>query len=305
MSVVDDLKDQITRKRITFDKPELKDQLLGPDVTAELQDLVHHLSTLEKLRISSIVRQEGHHGAGRAFDVGNEEVARTLLPQVATAAEVARWKIDEIIFDARKADAGNDRNKWNFDAGAKHAYDAATLDAHGDHIHFAVRASPKARRAEKAVRALRPQGFAPATWTGHAAARTASLQLLDFRTYPDNHLMPAAFTIAGIGFESIDGTSQPMVNAAANDLGLQFAASGLRVVLRRPVDSVLVSAGGFAGPITLTALDSAGAVLHQQEVKPGNVLVRLLLNAPATRTLEFTGGGGEGLLVELVLPDCG
>jgi len=302
MSIVDDLKGQISKNRIIFDKAELKDQLLGEDVTEELQALVHHLSTLEKLRLSSIIREEGHHGSGRAFDIGNEEIARTILPKVASVAEVTRWKIDEIIFDASKADSSYDRNKWNFDIGVKHNFDDATLNAHSDHIHFSLKAPANPTKTRALVRALRPLGHA-STATAAPPTRAGGLMLLDFRTYPDNYVMPADFAIAGVGFESISGNGRLMVNNTANDRGLQFDASGLRVVLCRPVNGLLLNAGGFAGAITVTALDSSGAVIHQQVIKPANVLIRILLNAPNMRTLEFTGGGGEGILVEIVLPD--
>lgn len=302
MTPLSDLNDQIGNGRITFDRPELQDELLGADVTAELQALVLHLSTLENIRISSIIRGEGHHGSGRAFDVGNEEIAKTILPTVATDSEVARWKIDEIIFDAKKADTGYDRNKWNYDAGSKHTYDAATLKAHGDHIHFALKAPARLQTATGLVLALRPQGTQVAA-AASMPPTVSGLMLLDFRTYPDDHFMPTTFTIAGVGFESMGAAGRLMVNDTSNDRGLQFSAAGLRVVLRRPVNGILLTAGGFAGAITLTARDSSGAVVDQQAVKPTNAFVRVLLNAPATRTLEFTGGNGEGMLVELVIPD--
>jgi hypothetical protein len=146
MSVLNDLKKQISDKRITFDPPpekatRLQDELLGADkdkkVTERLQSLVLAVSKLEKIRISSIVRNEGHHGTGRAFDVGNEDIAGSLLPSIATSAKVKELGIDEIIFDAGGANL-TERNKWNFDAGKKHSYDDATLKKHADHIHFAV-----------------------------------------------------------------------------------------------------------------------------------------------------------------------
>ncbi|MEK6284405.1 MAG: hypothetical protein AABO57_01535 [Acidobacteriota bacterium] len=145
MSVVDELKSQITEGRIIFDPPpnKLKKQLLGENdgtkASALLQKLVLEVSKLQKIRISSIVRTEGHHGEGRAFDVGNEEIAAMLLPAIATDAEVLELKIDEIIFDATVAGQG-DRNHWNYDVGQKHNYNSATLDQHKNHIHFAVKA---------------------------------------------------------------------------------------------------------------------------------------------------------------------
>lgn len=147
MSVVDDLKQQIKDRRITFDPPpatatRLQEELLGTNagdkkVTERLQSLVLAVSKLEKIQISSIIRNEGHHGTGRAFDVGNEAVAASLLPSIATSEQVKKLGIDEIIFDAGGATLA-ERNRWNFDAGKKHSYDDKTLRAHAGHVHFAV-----------------------------------------------------------------------------------------------------------------------------------------------------------------------
>ena len=148
MSVVDELRTQITAGRIIFDPPpstsaKLKQQLLGENDgtrTSELlQKLVLEVSKLQKIRISSIVRTEGHHGSGRAFDVGNEGIAAMLLPAIASDAKVHELEIDEIIFDATVA-GQSDRNHWNYDVGQKHNYNSATLDQHKNHIHFAVKA---------------------------------------------------------------------------------------------------------------------------------------------------------------------
>ena len=151
MSVVDDLREQISAGRIIFDPPaatsrRLERELLGTNpgavkVTESLQRLVLEVSRLSRIRISDILRPgtSSHHARGRAFDVGNEEIGGTLLPLIATDARVAALDIDEIIFDARIAGEA-DRNKWNYDQGRRHNYSPSTLARHGNHIHFAVRA---------------------------------------------------------------------------------------------------------------------------------------------------------------------
>ena len=110
-------------------------------MTRKLQALVLTLSELapSQIRISSLIRAgtESHHGSGRAVDIGNEEIAPALLPGLATDAKVAALGIDELIFDAALAGHA-DRNKWNYDQGRKHSFNTATLNAHGNHIHFAV-----------------------------------------------------------------------------------------------------------------------------------------------------------------------
>lgn len=146
MRIVDELKAQITAGRIKFDPPaataaRLKRELLGESsgtkVTERLQKLVLEASKVVAIQISSIVREGGLHGEGRAFDVGNETVAADLLPTLATKEKVRELGIDEIIFDAAVA-GESDRNKWNYDQGKKWSFSEAELNAHRNHIHFAV-----------------------------------------------------------------------------------------------------------------------------------------------------------------------
>jgi len=150
MSVVDELKEQIDAGRIIFDSAapgqgaRLRRELLGRNagtkVTPMLQALALHVSHVRRIRISSIIRSgsSSRHVVGRAFDVGNEEIAGELLPEIATDDRVEEFGIDEIIFDARAAGEAN-RNRWNYDNGHRHSYDPATLTAHRNHIHFAVK----------------------------------------------------------------------------------------------------------------------------------------------------------------------
>ena len=158
----DKLKTKIDEGKIIFDGPSdvsasLKSELLrendGQKITVNLQELVLHLSEIvgTKIRVSSLVRNNvnfktalqkhfslfaGHPG-GEAVDIGNEEIAKEILSQVANDDEVSRLKIDEIIFDAKIA-GESERNLWNYDQGTKHEYNSDTLDDHKDHIHFKV-----------------------------------------------------------------------------------------------------------------------------------------------------------------------
>lgn len=135
------LEKHIANGKIIFDKSSLNDELLGRNqgqkVTETLQILVLHLADTvgTHIRVSSLVRTNGHHAAGRAVDIGNEEIAGEILPEVTPL--VGSLSIDELIFDAA-VEGKPDRNEWNFDEGKKHSFDTATLDAHKDHIHFSV-----------------------------------------------------------------------------------------------------------------------------------------------------------------------
>lgn len=148
MSVVDELRSQIATGRIIFDSPparaaRLESELLGENagtrVTTRLQQLVLELSRLARIRVSDLIRSAGdsHHVLGRAVDIGNQEIAGALLPQVATDARVQELGIDEIIFDASVA-GQSDRNVWNYNAGKRHQFSNSTLNEHRTHIHFSV-----------------------------------------------------------------------------------------------------------------------------------------------------------------------
>lgn len=91
-----------------------------------------------------------------------------------------------------------------------------------------------------------------------------------------------------------------MIHDEAGDRGLQF--SDLRVELLQPVDSILLEVGGFAGEVTLSVLDSYGALIQRLVVSPKNQLLRLSLTALNAKTLDFSDGNGEGLLVEMIVP---
>ena len=146
-SLVERLRAQIKAGKIIFDNPSLQSQLLrlnvGTKVTPKLQALVLKLCDLTPvIRISSLVRSGGgsFHALGQAVDIGNQEIAGALLPQIATPQQVAALGIDELIFDARLINRDNDANKFNFNEGARFSFNAATINGHGNHIHFAVTA---------------------------------------------------------------------------------------------------------------------------------------------------------------------
>jgi hypothetical protein len=144
-TVVAKLRTLIDSGKIIFDKASLKDELLGINngvkVTSKLQALVVKISELadpQTIRISSLVRDGtgSFHAVGRAVDIGNQEIAPMLLPKIATDDEVRNLGIDELIFNAGFPNP----QRFNYDQGVRHDFDQATLNQHGNHIHFAVTA---------------------------------------------------------------------------------------------------------------------------------------------------------------------
>ena len=141
--IVQKLRALIDSGAIIFDKASLKDELLGLNagvkVTPKLQAFVVKLSGLaapRKIRISSLIRPGtgSHHTEGRAVDIGNQEIATALLPKIATDEQVRNLGIDELIFNAGFPSP----QRFNYDQGVRHEFDQTTLNAHGNHIHFAV-----------------------------------------------------------------------------------------------------------------------------------------------------------------------
>lgn len=135
------LQAHIDNGKIIFDRDTLRAELLrensGTKIAPNLQKLILHLADTvpSHIRISSLIRSGGKHGAGKAVDIGNEEVARDLLADIGLFISVL--DIDEVIFDASVA-GEMDRNEWNYDQGRKHDFATTTLDEHKDHVHFAV-----------------------------------------------------------------------------------------------------------------------------------------------------------------------
>lgn len=142
------LREHIANGKIRFQPPKdkLRGMLLGTgndgSATPRLRRLVLHLASVVDtfIEISSIVRPGGgsFHKTGQAVDIGNEEVAGKLLPKVAIQSVVDQFEIDEIIFDSRKI--GAKTNRFNFNEGRPFVFDDATINEHGNHIHFAVKA---------------------------------------------------------------------------------------------------------------------------------------------------------------------
>lgn len=129
-----------------------------------------------------------------------------------------------------------------------------------------------------------------------------NLIVVDFRLFPDNHVLPVSFSLAGQRFESIDSTANPFVNDKAGDRGLQFFNQGLRIKLSHPVNGLLLSAGGFASPVNVTAFDASGTAVWNQSLLPPNQFIRVDIKAQGIVALELVDGGGEGILLELVVP---
>ncbi|MBU0606622.1 MAG: hypothetical protein KKI08_01995 [Armatimonadetes bacterium] len=123
---------------------------------------------------------------------------------------------------------------------------------------------------------------------------------LEFSLFPDNTLMPAGFSLGGFRLDAVDTAEPLVVNETGNAKGLQFGPSGVKVGLPAAGHQIRVTAGGFAGPVTVTAWDVSDNVIKTEQLLPTNAYVVWNLHARDISRVELTGGGNEGILLEIV-----
>lgn len=75
-----------------------------------------------------------NHYYGKAFDIGNESIAKVFMPWATRNAKML--KINELIFD--NSLIGESRNKYNLRRGEPHSYNGSTLNQHRNHIHISA-----------------------------------------------------------------------------------------------------------------------------------------------------------------------
>lgn len=75
-----------------------------------------------------------NHWYGKAFDIGNEEVASTLMPWA--FQNRVTLQLDELIFN--NSSFGAATNAYNVDDGQPHNYGTGTINQHTNHIHVST-----------------------------------------------------------------------------------------------------------------------------------------------------------------------
>ena len=126
---------------------------------------------------------------------------------------------------------------------------------------------------------------------------------IDFSLFADNTVLGPNFALAGFQFTQAAGGPNMFVNVTAGEQGLQFPSAGMKIKLASPATSVTMRAGTFAGPFNVIASDSSGTQVASRAVNFGNAYgnVTLATTGNPITTLAFTGGGNEGILVQLCI----
>jgi hypothetical protein len=118
-----------------------------------------------------------------------------------------------------------------------------------------------------------------------------------FQRVPDNADLPNPLTLSGFTFQKVVATDQWLANQDGNEIGLQFAPSGIVVELPVPVqkiESIDLRLGVFNAPVHIVATDRLGA--SKAFDFPHSDWAEHQLDGDRIVFLRLTGGGGEGAL---------
>lgn len=125
---------------------------------------------------------------------------------------------------------------------------------------------------------------------------------IDFLGFPDDATFGPAFVLEGVRFTML-GTRDLSVNDVASGVhGLVFDEGGIQTDLPGPSSVITLTAGAwYPEPLEITALDSTGTSIDQAMVTADNSLHTHSLAGADITSIVITGGGGEGVLVDLCI----
>ena len=136
----------------------------------------------------------------------------------------------------------------------------------------------------------------------HAATVQKNSELrvcAQFGLYPDNHKMPKSFDSGGMTFRSVNATFSSFINVSGANQGLQFHDDGLTILFSSPPVRIALAIGAYATDVQLTAENMSGTLVSSQSIAGNNTVHSLSLVDASVAKLSLTGGGNEGLLVEI------
>jgi len=124
-----------------------------------------------------------------------------------------------------------------------------------------------------------------------------------FSGYPDNTKFGNPFSLNSYKFTGLGG--EPFVNVSGSVVGLQFIDAGLEIDLSGPISTATLDVASFTStPLTLSALDSSGAVVTSASVPGDNTVHAITLSGNNIVKVTIIGGGDEGVLVSICSEDA-
>jgi hypothetical protein len=121
----------------------------------------------------------------------------------------------------------------------------------------------------------------------------------DFSVFEDNQEMGADFVLSDMQFSALGSELVPFINDSGDGPGLQFDPAGIRIKFPMPTSVVSIRAASYNAPLQIAALDANESPLVEQEVLPNQGITSRVLSSPEIVAVDVTGGGFEGLLVEI------
>jgi hypothetical protein len=141
----------------------------------------------------------------------------------------------------------------------------------------------------------------PAT-SGAPPTGTSSGQCVDFQGFQDNAKPGQMFNLGGFQFTALGPNDLFVNDATTNVHGLQFDPDGIQIDLPSLASTVTLMAGSFTSePLEITALDGGGNVIAQTTIPADNSVHTDTLSGQGITSVVITGGGFEGVLVEICL----
>jgi hypothetical protein len=96
-------------------------------------------------------------------------------------------------------------------------------------------------------------------WLGNDAVAEIKTLCADFSVFPDNADLPNPLILSGFTFKKVVAADKWLANQSGNEVGLEFAPSGIVVELPVPVQKIDLRLGVFNASIHIVATDRLGA----------------------------------------------
>jgi hypothetical protein len=131
-------------------------------------------------------------------------------------------------------------------------------------------------------------------WLSNGAVAEIKILCADFSVFPDNADLPNPLIVSGFTFKKVVATDKWLAHQIGNEIGLEFAPSGIIVELPVPVQKIDLRLGVFNAPVHIVATDRLGA--SKTLDSSHSDWTNLQLDGAGIVSLRLTEGGFEGAL---------
>ena len=136
-------------------------------------------------------------------------------------------------------------------------------------------------------------------WFGNEAVAEIKILCADFSVFSDNANLSNPLILSGLTFKKLVETDKWVAKQDGNEIGLQFAPSGIVVDLPVPVQKIDLRLGVFNDVIHIVTTDRSGA--SKTFDFSHSDWTNHQLDGAGIVSLRLTGGGFEGALGKICL----